>query len=58
MPSGSSYTMDEARGGKGMLSAFQCCDDDLITPTDGRWAGSEARGWRESMSDLLCTYEG
>jgi hypothetical protein len=36
--------MGEARGGKGVLSAFQCCDDDLITPTDGRTARCEARG--------------
>ena len=32
------------RGGKGMLSAFQCCDDDLVAPTDGRTARCEARG--------------
>ena len=57
-PSGSSYTMGEARGGKGMLSAFQCCDDDLITPTDGRTARCEARGPGESPSDGLSNYQG
>ena len=57
-PSGSSYTMGEARGGKGMLSAFQCCDDDLITPTDGRTARCEARGPGDPLSDRLSNYEG
>ena len=58
MTSGSSYTMGEAMGGKGMLSAFQCCDDDLITPTDGRTARCEARGLGDPVSDTLSNYEG